>query len=293
MKPLLILALALSPALMMGQKKEDILSIQRDVATLQESVKQLQRSQDEKMAALQSMLQQAVDASMKVSATVNAMQRDVDSKLNDQQGRMVGPIATLGTKFDQLAEDSRATSTNLADLTRKMAALDSKLADISSAIRTLSSQPVAPPPPPGQTTSAQVSPESAETSWQAAYRDYSSGKNELALGEFGAYAKNFPDTANAPTAQYYIGYIYYNNQQWDDAIKAFDDVLNKFPENPKSPEALYYKGVSLLKNEQRTAAATAFRDYIRRYPRGDHIDAAHKNLQTLGLGPGRSAAKKR
>ena len=47
-----VLGLALSSTLAMAQKRDDILSIQRDVAQLQDQVKQLQAGQDQKIAKL-------------------------------------------------------------------------------------------------------------------------------------------------------------------------------------------------------------------------------------------------
>src|SRR5207302_3492427 len=101
---------------------------------------------------------------------------------------------------------------NVADLSGRLAKLDSKLTDISNAIRTLQAPPAAPPPAPGApgNPAAQGPPPgvSAESLFQNAFRDYSSGKDELAMDEFNQYLKYFPQTAEAPTAQYYIGAIY-------------------------------------------------------------------------------------
>lgn len=294
MKRLLLIGLVLVPAVMVGQKKEDLQSIQRDVAQLQEQVKELQRSQDAKMAAMQGMLQQAVDASNKVAAGLTAMQHEVTTKLNDQQTKLVTPVATLGTKVDQMADDFRSVATNVSDLVRRMNALDGKLKDISDAIRTLGSPPPAPPGVVVGGTASQVSPPpglSAETMWQNAFRDYSGGKQDIALTEFMDYVRNFPDTENAPNAQWYIGYMYFNVGQYDDAVKAFDKVLT-MPENPKTPEALYYKGVSLMKAERRTDAGAVFKEFLKRYPTNSHIPNVHQNLRTLGLEP-RTAGKKR
>src|SRR6266403_2274237 len=65
---LLTLLLALSPILLLGQKRDDILSIQRDVAQLQDQIKQLQSSQEQKMAALETLLKQTLEESGRVSA---------------------------------------------------------------------------------------------------------------------------------------------------------------------------------------------------------------------------------
>ena len=48
---LLLLSLALAPALVLGQKREDLASIQRDVASMDDHVKQLQKSFDDMKAA--------------------------------------------------------------------------------------------------------------------------------------------------------------------------------------------------------------------------------------------------
>ncbi len=290
-----LVCLTACPVALMAQRKEDLQSIQRDVAQLQEQVKELQRSQDEKIGALQSMLQQSVDASNKVTSGLAGIQRDIESKLNDQQTRLVAPVATLGTRLDQMSDDLRSVSTNVSDLVRRMAALDSKLTDISSALRTLSAATPA-PAPPGNGISAQVpgaapgpAAPPADSLWENARRDYSGGKFDMALQEYSDYLHYYPDTDNAPSAAYYIGYIYYNASQFDDAVKAFDKVL-AMPENGKSADALYYKAVALMKTDHRTDAGAAFRDFIRKYPHNEHASMAHSNLRTLGLEP---RAKKR
>lgn len=297
MRRLLVIGLVLSPTVLLGQRREELQSIQRDVAQLQEQVKQLQRSQDEKIAALQSMLQQAVDASTKVASGLSTLQRDVDLKLNDQQAKLAGPVATMGTKVDQMADDFRTVSTSVAELVRRMSKVDSSLADISNAIRTLNTPPAPPPQasiPGGSVVSAPPPGMTAETSYQNAFRDYSSGKYELALQEFSEYLKYFPQTENAPAAQYYIGYIYLNNStQFDDAAKAFDAVLERFPENPKTSDALYYKAVALMKADRRTEAGGVFREFLERYPRSEHVSQAHANLRVLGLERSPASSKKR
>lgn len=294
-----LIGVSFCPAALLAQRKEDLQSIQRDVAQLQEQVKELQRSQDEKIGAIQSAVQQAVDASTKLSAGLTTLQHEIDSKLSAQQTQLVAPVASLGSRLDQMGDDLRSVSTNVSDLVRRMNSLDTKLADISSAIRTIGSQPAAPPPSadgstPGAPAASPASPPapSADTLWENARRDYSGGNFTLALQEYAQYLHYYPDTDNAPGAAYYIGYIYYNNQQYDSAVEAFQKVLD-MPENQKSSDALYYKAVSLMKMDgHRTEAGAAFREFIKKYPHSDHISQAHADLRALGL-ESRTTAKRR
>jgi TolA-binding protein len=297
MKRLLILGLIVGPVMLMGQKKDDIIAIQRDLANLEDKVSQLQKLQDDKFTALQSMLQQAVDNSNKVAAGLATLQKEIDSKLNDQQTKLVAPVATLGTKVDQMADDFRSVSVNVADLLHRMDAVNTKLDDISNAIRTIGNPPQAPGAPTGATggtglqPSPQVPAESAETMWDNAFRDYQTGKQDLAMQEFNNIVKTYPGTDAAANAQYYIGYMYYTANQYEDAVKAFD-VLLSFNENSRTQDGLYYKAVSLQKAEHRTLAAAAYREFLSKYPTNEHAAQARKNLHALGMSTPGSAKRR-
>ena len=286
MKRLLIFGLVLGPSLLMAQKKEDIVAIQRDLANLEDQVKQLQRAQDEKMAALLQMLQQSVDASGHVNTGLSAIQKEIDAKLADQQSKLVAPVATMGAKIDQMADDFRSASVNIADLVRKVDKLNSRVDELSQAMRTIPTPPQAPASAAtgGTASQVQVPAMSSEVAWQNAFRDYSTGKQDLAMQEFNEIVKNYPGTDTAANAQYYVGYMYFTAQQYDDAVKAFD-VLLTFNENSKTQDALYYKGVALLKAGHNTLAADTLKEFLRRYPTNEHGDQAKKDLRLLGVHP--------
>ena len=288
---LLVLSMALSPAILLGQKKEDFLQIQRDVASMDEHVKQLQKALDEKTAALDALLRQSIDASNKTNAAMAAMQRDVDQKMTEQGTKLVAPVATMGAKVDEMSGDFRTVAESVRELVRHLNDMDAKIKDISDAVRTLAAQQTGPPPkadvPPGGTV--QQAPDtpppgmSAELSYTAALGDYNGKKDDLALEEFAQYLKYYPTSANAPSAQYYIGQIYYRTQNWEDAAKAFDVVLEKFPKNSKTSEAQYYKACALLNGKHKSAAADEFKSFIRSYPDSPHVPEAHKHLRELGM----------
>jgi TolA-binding protein len=296
MKRLLLLGLII-PAVLFGQKTNDlIIALQRDMSSLQEQMKTMQKEQDDKFAAIQSMLQQAVDSSGRSASSLTALQRAVDTKLNDMQSKLVAPMANVGSKVDQLADEFRAVSSTVVDLRSKVLALDGKLADISNALRLLAAAAPAPPAPAAAGTTEQVPTGppvgmSADSLWDSARRDENAGHPELALDEYHNIVKWYPETSRAPEAQFKIGMIYFHGDQFDDAVKAFDVVLERFAENPKTQEALYYKAVSLMKGDHRTEAGNVFKEYVTRYKTGDHIAAAHTNLKTLGMEP-RTSPKK-
>jgi TolA-binding protein len=288
---LLLLSIAVSPAILLGQKHDELVSIQRDVAQLEDQVKQIQKALDDKTAALTALLQQSIDANNKTQAAMTAMQHSMDQKMMDQQTKLVAPVATLGSKVDEMSNDFSSVRENVKELVRHMNDLDAKITDMNSAVRAINN-PVQPPPAPAAgatgTTAAQV-PDgppagwSAEMAYQNAYRDFGSKKDDLAMEEFVQYLKFAPTSENAPNAQYYIGQIYYRNEQWDDAAKAFDAVLEQFPPNSKTPEAQYMKACALMNGKKNTAAATEFKAFIAKYPGSPRAKDAHLHLQELGM----------
>jgi TolA-binding protein len=166
--------------------------------------------------------------------------------------------------------------------------MDNKLTDISSTVRVLTT-PVAPPsaaPPAAGIPSAQ-------NLWASANSDVSSGKDDLAMQEYVEYLKYFPDSENAPTAQYNIGTIYDRADMPADALKAFNAVLEKFPENPRTADALYWKGMELVKMEKPAEAGAVFKEFLRRYPSHENARKAQAQLRNLGLGaPAKPTARK-
>ena len=286
---LLVLTIAVSPGLLLGQKHDELVSIQRDVAQLEDQMKQLQKSVDDKTAALTALLQQSIEASNKTAAAMQLMQRNLDQKLAEQQTKLVAPVATLGTKVDEMSGDFGAVRENVKELVRKMNELSTKVDDISSAVRTLNTTPAPPQsavqaggtaqqatdgPPPGW---------SAELSYNTAYRDFQGKKDDLAIEELAQFLKYAPQSENAPNAQYYIGQIYYRGEDWENAAKAFDAVLEKFPANSKTSEAQYMKACALMKAKHKTAAGAEFKAFIAKYPDSPRAKDAHIYLQELGM----------
>src|SRR5271167_1481467 len=108
---LLVLALVAGPALVPAQKKDDILTIARDIEALDEKVRDLQKgqaAQDKKIEAIQQLVQQASTASAQLSQDMAALQRGLTSTLNtalaDQQSKLSQAVSPFGTRMDALSK---------------------------------------------------------------------------------------------------------------------------------------------------------------------------------------------
>jgi tol-pal system protein YbgF len=279
------------PALCLAANK-DIEEIQRDLGLLQEQVRTMQRAQDEQFGKLAAVAQQAADAANKANTALAVMEDNFRRTLNDQEQKVVTPVATLGTRLDQMSSDFRTLQQAVSDLTAQMSKLQVQLSDLNNAVKAMSAPPALPPPPAGasDTTGAAGSPPMAASDlYSNARRDDDAGKYDLALQEYSDYLKWYGATAFAPNAQFYIAHLHYVQGDYNRAADEFDMVLEKYPDNNKTADALYLKGMALVKLQRRTDGAAEFRELIKRFPNDDNSKKACTELRTMGLSCGTPA----
>jgi len=284
------------PKLPAQSEKVLIQEMQRDVAQLQNQLRQFKEAQDQKNADLEGLLKQLLDADAKLTANFGAIQQGLTSAMADQQGKLVQPINAVGNKVDQMSGSLSAIETSLDALTRRVAAQDAKLTEILNNVRTISAAQQPPPPQPtasapGATTTSTAGV-SADVAFQAAYRDLSSGQNQLAMDEFVKFVEHFPTSENAPKAQFYIGVIYDRGEQYEDSVKAYDAVLERYPENPSTKDALYGKAVALMKLDRKVEAKTEFNAFLKKYSSDDKAAQARQYLAEMS-GPAHPPARQK
>jgi tol-pal system protein YbgF len=286
-----LFAFGLTPALF--AQKQEVREIQRDVLQLHDDVGKI----NDKITAMQALLQQAVDASNKSRESLAVLQNTLADRIGEQTTKMVGPVAGVGAKVDQMSEEFRALRENISDMTTRMGRLETKVNDLSTAVRTINAPPVAPPPsatgaPAGTSAAPGMS---AEASYQTALTDYTKGNLDLAMQEFTDYVKNFPKTDYAPNAQFYIGETYRRKGDLPNAIEAYNQVIDGYSDNSKTPDAFYMKGVTLVQAGKPTAAKKEFTELIRRFPNTDLAAKAKSQLKSLGYAvpPAKTAARRR
>jgi TolA-binding protein len=295
-----------SPAVAFGADNAT-LQLQRDIASLQEQVKELQNSQNEKFAALLELVRQAVGNATDASKSAFALQSSLQQSLQSTQDKVVTPVAGLSTRMDQMSNDLRTLGNAVSDLQAILAKMHDQLTDLNNAVKVLQTPPPAPPPAvsvPGATPAGlpAVPPISATDLYNNADRDHHGGHLDLALQEFSDYLKYYPDTAQAAAAQFYIGFIHYGQNDYETAAQDFQNVVDKYPDDAtRVPEAMYYKGLSLQHmTGHKTEASQEYKELIQQFPKNDNAKKACTQLTVLGVhcptaapaAPAKSARKK-
>lgn len=307
MKAVGIICILLATMPLSFAASKEIIELQRDVAQMQDQIRNLQKTLDQ----LTLLAQQALDAGNRNNRDLAVMQSNLGDATKRVQEGVSAPLMGVGQKMDAMSEDFRNLRETVNEVNSRVGKLDSKVTDLQNAV-TVISRPQAPPPGPETTTPGTTPPAGgttpppvastgpptpppglkSETLYSNAYRDYLGGNYDLALQEFSDYIKYFNETQFAPNSQFYIGNIYYKRQDYPNALTAFDAVLEHYSDNPKTAGAHYWKGKTLLGMGKRDAAAKEFREIISKYPTSDVAPQAKTELRNLGLSPGTGAATK-
>lgn len=267
-----------------GASKE-IMELQRDIAQLQSQMQALQSSQDQKLAAIQALVTQSLDAAVKANTSVSVLAATVNQTLERELNTRMTPITGLAAKVDNTNNDVAEVRNSVADLNSSLNKILQKLGDLNDAVKVLQAPPAAPPaaangggPPPG---TPQTPP--AAVLFSNGVRDQNGGKLELAVSEFTDFLKFYPEDPNAASAQLNIGEIHRQQGKTELAAQDFDAIIERYPASDITPDAYFMKGMSLKEAGKKTDAIATFRSLIAKYPRKDQASQAKDQLRTMGV----------
>jgi tol-pal system protein YbgF len=123
---------------------------------------------------------------------------------------------------------------------------------------------------------------SADTLYQNALRDFSTGKYDLSRQEFGDYIKNFPTNDLASNAQFYLGEISYAQGDYQDAIAQYEIVTGNYPKSFKLAAAQLKKAFAEVELGMKSTGIRDLRELVRRFPGSDEARRAQAKLKELG-----------
>ncbi len=233
----------------------DVQELQRDVAQLQEMIKNLQSGLDQRFSKVGTEIEGIGQSVDKVNASVAALQKNLD-----QVAQIQPALATEGTRIDQATASLNTLQQAMADLTSAVNKIQAQMLDVGNAVKVLSAPA---PPPPGETKVP------AADLMNNAEGDRMGGKLDLALKEYADYLKWYGDSPMAHIAQFQIGMLHYSLKDYDDAVNDFDALDQKYPDSTKVPDALFYKRKSLQAMGRNTDAAAACQELRKRFPSND------------------------
>ncbi|HEY1648318.1 MAG TPA: tetratricopeptide repeat protein [Terracidiphilus sp.] len=283
---------------------KEIVALQTQVQQLLDMVQRLQSTVDTRFGVVQNLAQQTADAANQMTAAVG----DLQKKLNAQNDALNGKLDAASGQAQSLNDSVDELKTRIDKLNKAVQDLQAQLQNIQSpppgAVTPGAMPGASGPPAPGGDTAQQLAgnpqqpsgfpggaPGAAPASqapplqetFQAGVRDYNAARYQVASSEFGDVVHYYPLDDLAGTAQFYLGEIAYQQQDYAKAINYYNAVLDGFAGNAKAPAAQLHKGEALLAQNKRDSAIHELRLLIQRHPQTPEAARARSKLNGMGV----------
>jgi len=297
-------------------------AVNRDMVELQESVMQLSMGQQALQTALtqnaaveKTLIEQSLDSVNKLSGTMG----DLEKTVRDMQANSGARLDSMSTQIQSVSDNLQEMQARMGKLNQQLTdtqtaiqGIDSKLAGSAPAPSPQPGGEFAPgptgapgtpgvPEPGSSSPAAEAAPgglpyasapsyasvppagaPSSDLLYSNGLRDLTGHKYDLALQEFHDYLKYYSATDLASNAQFYIGEIYFAQQQYDQAVDAYSRVLMNFPKSFKLAPAHLKRGLALIALGQKASGMTELRTVVREFPGTEEERRARAKLKELG-----------
>lgn len=248
-------ALFLVPTTLFAQRQE-ILALSADVINLEQQVREIQRTLDQRNNLVQDLMEQMYEQFVILTETV------------DRVSETVGAIQVSN---DRLSGELRA---EIANLGNDLELMDLGFAEVRAAVTAISQQ----------MTSLSATTEELDSPFnllRTAQTDLTIGYLDSARDGFIEFLRAFPGHPDAAAAQLGLGNSYYDAGAYDLAIIEYDLLLQRYEGSANIPDALLRKGRAHLETGSDADARDAFERLVTMFPETSQGLQAQEELDAL------------
>ncbi len=259
------LLLFCSISLTVGGTKEEIIRLQSDVLQLQNQMRLLHKSMDDRGEILKSLLEQLNDQVAASNVLIESMiqvrqtQQVKDADLATSIGQLSQAIQNLNLKWDE-------TNNRIAALHQKM---EANQLHVSSLRRVPSVEGGMVP--------------QADHVYAAVFNDYLMGNYDLAIAGFQDFLISYENSEYSDNALYYLAICYSKLGRHEQGIQTFNQVINLYPKADMAPQAYFKKALALLELQKNADAIETLKKLAVIFPDSQEAIRARQELETLGV----------
>src|SRR5258708_38953718 len=172
----LLLSVCMARPAAAADTKSQLIQIQTQLQIMQDNMSRMQQSFDERMGVMKDLLTQQTDNVNKMGTAVQSLQKVLGAQTTD-----------AASKVDQISGQVQALHDAVDELKARLAKVSKQLDDIQAGQQNIATPPTGGQPAnPGAASNAPQAPP-ADVLYNDGLRDYTAGKNDLALQEFTQY----------------------------------------------------------------------------------------------------------
>lgn len=191
-------------------------------------------------------------------AALNERVSDLEQTLTRLNGQNEATNFEL-TKAQRAAAEQKARADSLE---QRLAAIEKTLADLQAAATAQAATPLAGdvPPPPAPPADPAVAFKQAKDLLLAG--DYANAEQA-----FAAYVNNYPDTARAAEARYWLGETQFVREAYTDAAGNYIGAIRGWPQTSWAPDATLKLARSMVALKKTAEACRTLDELAKRYPK--------------------------
>ncbi|MES2106647.1 MAG: tol-pal system protein YbgF [Pseudomonadota bacterium] len=216
---------------------------------------------------------EARKAILDLRTKVDAVSARLDTKadkssvldLANQNEQLRGEIAKLRGQIEVLTNDLANTQRRqqdfYVDLDNRVRKLEPKMMNVD-----------------GKEATVEINEQRA---YDAALALYKSGDYKNAGAAFSAFLVNYPQSAFAGSAQYWMGNSYYAQRDCKNTIVAMQALVKNYPEHPKAPDAMLNISACHIELKDKAGAKKVLENLMKQYPDSEAAQAAKNRIGSL------------
>lgn len=203
---------------------------------------------------------------------------DVRTKVDSLQQSKAdnSAVLELSNQNDQLRQEIARLNGQIEVLSNEVANIQQRqkdfYVDLDNRLRKLEPQVVA---VDGKDATVELS---EQRTYDNALALFKAGDYKKSGTAFADFLQRYPQSAYAPSAQYWIGNAYYAQRDYKNAIAAQQALLKKYPGNPKGADALLNIASSYTELKDKAAAKKSLESLITQYPNATAAQTAKERL---------------
>jgi tol-pal system protein YbgF len=247
-----------------------------DLRAVQEQTQQLK-------LVLNTLLEQVKAVTARLDAEATARSKG----FADQQSMISGINSALSTLQENVRDNKVQVQKFSQELDAIKKGVDILTTLVTQALAQVPSTPADPNapagPPAAATTPAGGVPPSSADYFLPAMSDYGAGQHDMAIKGFEEVIRRFPNSPDAPRAQFYIGESYFFLGKFTDAVAAYDRVIKNYPTADLVPDAYYKQGAAYERLNQREKAIANYKLLQKDFPGSSGELLAAQALKRLNV----------
>lgn len=228
-------------------------------------------------------IQQGTVPSGSVEQRLAALERIVEAR-SEGQLRMQQQLQSLLDEVSELRGVTETHTYQLEEILQRQRDIYQEIDRRVSAIQT--SAPAATTASAQPQTNIPVVSYSTDSSENEAYDKavnmvLKDRRYDAAIPEFENFIRNYPESAYAPNAHYWLGQLLFNNGELAKAKTHFERVVNNFPDSNKVADALLKLGQVAERENNKSGAVGFYRRVVKDHSTATSAKLAQERLDSL------------